>query len=147
MGNQITKSIIVNGEVPELYEAWLDFSNHPQFMERVKSVTREGIDRNRWVIEGPLNTKLEWTTKTTRVEQNRRIAWKTIEGDLKTSGQVTFTDLPQGQVEITVTSQIVLPDDLVERAAAFLFEDDDAQLEKDLRNFKAMVEERMSVPG
>lgn len=144
MGEQITKSIIVNGEVSDLYKAWLDFSSHAQFVGRIKSVTREGADNNRyrWVMEGPLNTRLEWTTKTTRMELNRRIAWKTIEGVLKTTGQVTFTDLPQGQAEITVTSQTISPDDLIEKVATSLFSDEDTQLEKDLRNFKAMVENR-----
>lgn len=142
MGKQITKSIIVNGEIPDLYEAWLNFGNHPLFMGHIESVTQEGPDINHWTMEGPLNTKLEWTTKTTREELNKRIAWKTIGGDLKTSGQVTFTDLPQGQAEITVTSQTIPPDDLIEKVANTLFEDEDTQLEKDLRSFKALVENR-----
>lgn len=139
--NQITKSIIVKGEVPELYKAWLDFGNHPQFMEHITSVTRDGPDTHHWVMEGPLNIKLEWTTKTTRLDPDKRIAWKTIEGDLKTSGQVTFTDLPQGEAEITVTSLIVPPDDLHDKVV-MLLRDEDAQLEKDLRSFKAFVENR-----
>ncbi len=142
MGDQITKSIIVKGEVHELYKAWLDFGNHPQFMENVKSVSRQGPDTNRWRMEGPVNTELEWTTKTTREEPNKRIAWKTIEGDLKTSGQVTFTALPLGQAEITVTTQTVPPDDLIDEVADKLFVDQEDQLEKDLRSFKALVEDR-----
>lgn len=142
MGKQITKSIIVNGELPDLYEAWLDFGNHPNFMQHITSVTRKGHNVNSWVMEGPLNTRLEWTTKTTRVEPNRRIAWKTIDGDLKTSGQVTFTALPHGQAEITVTTQTIPPEDLVEKVANSLFEDEDTQLAQDLRSFKAMVEQR-----
>jgi uncharacterized membrane protein len=142
MGKQITKSIIVNGALPDLYEAWLDFGSHPNFMEHITSVTPEGSDVNHWVMEGPLNTKLQWTTKTTREEPNKRIAWKTLEGDLKTSGQVTFTSLPQGQAEITVTTQTVPPADLVEKVAGALFEDEESQLEQDLRSFKAIVENR-----
>lgn len=142
MSKKITKSIIVNGEVPDLYSTWLDFSNHPHFMENIKSVKQDGPDTNRWLMEGPLNTQLEWTTKTTRAEPNKRIAWKTIEGDLKVSGQVTFTDLPQGQAEITVTSQTIPPENLIEKVAIWLFEDEDAQLEKSMRNFKAFVENR-----
>jgi uncharacterized membrane protein len=142
MGEQITKSIIVNGKIPEMYDAWLDFGNHPNFMEHITEVTSKGPDLNHWIMEGPLNTKLEWTTRTTREEANKRIAWKTIEGDLKTSGQVTFTALPKGQAEITVTAQTVPPEDLVDKAAVLLFEDQETQLEKDLRNFKAMVEQR-----
>jgi uncharacterized membrane protein len=142
MKNQITKSIIVNGEVPDLYETWADFRNHPRFMEHITSVTQDGPDTSHWVMEGPLNTKLKWTTKTTRLEPNKRIAWKTVEGDLKTSTQITFTDLPQGQAEITVTTQTVPPDDLIEKVSAALFADEDTQLEQALRRFKAFVENR-----
>lgn len=142
MKNQITKSIIVNGEVPDLYETWVDFRNHPRFMEHITSVTPDGPDTSHWAMEGPLNTKLKWTTKTTRLEPNKRIAWKTVEGDLKTSTQITFTDLPQGQAEITVTTQTVPPDDLIEKVSAALFENEDTQLEQTLRRFKAFVENR-----
>jgi len=141
MNKQVTKSIIVNGEVPDLFQTWLDYRNHPRFMENISSATEEGPDTVRWVMEGPMNRKLEWTTKITLLEPNKRIGWKTVEGDLKTSGQVTFTDPAQGQAEVTVTSQMIPPDDLVGKVAA-MFEDEDEQWEKDLRNFKAFVENR-----
>jgi len=141
MSNQITKSIIVSEDPASLYATWLNFENHPKFMDHIKSVTSKGPDTNHWVMEGPLNTTLEWTTKTTRLEPNRRIAWKTIDGDLKTSGQVTFTSLPQNQTEITVTSQTTPPKDLMERTA-FLFENEEKQWEENLRRFKAIMEER-----
>ena len=120
----------------------MNFGNHPQFMEKVVSVDRPGPDTNHWRMEGLTESELEWTTRTTREEPSKRIAWKTIEGDLKTSGQVTFTDLPQGETEITVTTQTVPPDDLVELEASAIFADEAAQLTRDLRNFKAMVEGR-----
>lgn len=141
---QMTKSIIVNGEVPMLYETWQDFSSHPQFMEHVTSVTQEGTDTYRWEMEGPMDTKLEWTTKTTKLEPHKRIAWKTIDGDFKTSGQVTFTDLPKGQAEVTVTTQTVPPDDITDEANSFLFENEGAQWEKDLRNFRTFIENKQA---
>ena len=141
MSKQITKSIIIKGEVPDLYQNWLKFDNHPQFLENVSMVNQEGKDVQHWIMEGSFNTRMEWTTELTREEENKRIAWKTIEGDLKTSGQVTFNGLPQGQTEITVVSKITPPDNLVEKLAA-LFEDEEEQLEKDLRKFKAFAESR-----
>ncbi len=139
--NQVTKSIIVNGDVSHLYNTWVDFRNHPQFLENVTAVTQTDEETFHWVMEGPLNKKFEWTTKITTREPNKRVAWKTVEGDLKKSGQVTFTSLPKGQVEVTITSQTIPPDNLVDKAALF-FTDEEAQLEKDLRNFKAHIEAR-----
>lgn len=140
--NQVTKSIIVKGDLPDLYETWADFSKFPQFMDNLISVTPDGPDTHHWVREGPLNTTLEWTTKTTRLEPHRRIAWKTLEGDFKTSGQVTFTDLPHGEVEVTVTSQIIPSDNISGKVAIWLW-DEEAQLQNDLRNFKALIENRV----
>jgi uncharacterized membrane protein len=62
-------------------------------MRYIKSVTPQGDETYRWVMAGPNDVEAEWITETTRLEPNKRIAWKTIEGDLKTSGQVTFTEL------------------------------------------------------
>lgn len=142
MRQQIIKNIIVNGEPADLYTTWLDFSKQSQFMEHISSVTPGDTGTHHWVMEGPLNTKLEWTTKTTTLEPYKRIAWKTIEGDIKSSGQVTFTSLPQGQAEVTLTSQTIPPTDLIDKVALKLFEDEEVQLEKGLRNFKAFVENR-----
>ena len=142
MRQQITKSIIVNGEAADLYETWLDFEKHPEFMEHITLVSPDGSEKNHWVIEGPLNTRLEWTTKITRLEPHKRIAWKTIEGDLKSSGQVTFNSLPKGQTEMTITTQTIPPDDLIDKVAQVLFENEEMQLERDLRRFKAIVENR-----
>lgn len=142
MRQQVTKSIIVNGEIPTLYETWRDFTNHPHFMEHVTTVTPTGPDTYHWVMQGPSDTKLEWITKTTTLEPNTRIGWKTLEGDFKTSGQVTFTDLPKGQVEITVTTQTIPPDNLTAKETTLLFEDEESQWEKDLRSFRSFVESR-----
>lgn len=142
MAKQVTKTIIVNGDVDHLYATWADFSNLPRFMEHVTAVTPTGEDTNHWIMEGPLNKNLEWTTKTTLMEPEKRLAWKTIEGDVKSSGQVTFNELPKGQVEVTVVSHTVLPDNLLDKAALALFQDEEKQLEKDLRSFKALVENR-----
>ena len=91
-------------------------------------------------MKGPLNTTFEWEAKTTRMEKDTRIAWKSIEGDLKTSGQVTFNDLPNDEVQVTTTIQYVPPAGVVGEAAAELFGQPQKRLTKDLRNFKAYAE-------
>ncbi|MFO7679783.1 MAG: SRPBCC family protein [Chloroflexota bacterium] len=140
MRQQVTKSIIVTSDTADLYETWKDFPSHPQFMRYIKSVTPQGDETYRWVMAGPNDVEAEWITETTRLEPNKRIAWKTIEGDLKTSGQVTFTELSKGQAEITITMQTILQDEPLNEAASFLFKDEGAQLEKDLRSFRDFVE-------
>jgi uncharacterized membrane protein len=138
--NKVTNSIIVKGDIDEIYNLWADFRNFPNFMENIESVSPSGQDRSHWVMKGPLDTTFEWEAETTRMEEDNRIAWKSIEGDLKTSGQVTFNDLPDDQVQVTTTIQYVPPAGVVGEVAAELFGEPKKRLRKDLRNFKAYAE-------
>ena len=144
MGNQVTKSIIVNGTVPQIYDLWSDFENFPHFMKHIKSVSVTGDGNSHWVMEGPLGTTLEWDAKTTLVEENKRIGWnsKGQEGDLTTSGQVTFNGLPNNQTEVTVTMQYDPPAGLAGEVVDRLFATPEERLTEDLRNFKAFAEGR-----
>lgn len=143
MANQFTKSIIVNGDVSTLYALWADFENFPDFMSHITSVEKTGEHMSHWQMKGPMNTTLEWDAKTTRLEKNKRIAWRSTEdSQMKTSGQVTFTALSQNQTEITVTLQYVPPGNTLGDIVARLFTDPEGQLTEDLRNFKAFAEQR-----
>ena len=141
MSEQFTKSIIVKGDIPRLYALWASFENFPHFMRNLTSVTETGEGTSHWKMVGPLNTTLEWDAETTRMEENKRIAWRsTEESPLRTSGQVTFTALPQNETEITVTLQFVPPHGALGEIVARLFADPEAQLTNDLRQFKAYAE-------
>jgi uncharacterized membrane protein len=119
----------------------MDFENYPSFMENVKSVTRSGEETCHWIMEGPMETLLEWDAHLTRIDPNQRIAWNSKEGgDIKTSAQVTFTDLPQDRVEITMNLQYVPPAGLAGKIVDALFGDTEGMLKQSLRNFKAQVE-------
>jgi uncharacterized membrane protein len=94
-------------------------------------------------MKGLLGKTIEWNAKTTRMEQNTRIAWNSMDSsdsDITTSGQVTFTELPQNQVEVTVTLQYIPPAGKLGEAIASLFDNPEQRLEEDLHNFKAFAE-------
>ena|SRR5215218_2141073 len=141
MADQVTKTIIVNANVNDVYAIWADFQNFPHFMTYIKSISKTGERSSHWVMDGPLGKELEWDAETTTLEPNKRIAWNSRDGgDIKTSGQVTFNALPQGQTEITVTLQYVPPAGKVGEFVANLFSDPDKRMDEDLRNFKTYVE-------
>jgi uncharacterized membrane protein len=141
MPEQTTRTIIVGGSADEIYRLWANFENFPQFMKHIKAVTRTGERTSHWVAEGALGKKAEWDAETTRLEKNKRIAWNSKEGSpVKTSGQVTFNELPKGQTEVTVTMQYVAPAGKAGEAVAKLVSDLGSRLEEDLRNFKAYAE-------
>lgn len=139
-GVTTTQSIIVNADIHDIFQAWADFENFPHFMQNIKSVTKTGDSTSHWIMEGPLGTNLEWDAQTTRMEENKRIAWNSIRGDIKTSGQVTFNALPENEVEITVMLKYVPPAGLAGEVVAELFSNPQEKLLEDLRNFKRFIE-------
>ena len=141
MSTQMTKSIIVKGDLAEIYDAWTEFENYPEFMKDLKAVTPTGERTSHWVMEGPLGKLVEWDVEATRLETNRRVAWNSKDGgDLKTSGQVTFTNLPDRQVEVTLTLQYVPPAGAVGKVVEQIFADPEEFMIGTLRNFKARIE-------
>ncbi len=140
MSNPETQSIIVKADAAELYRLWADVEIFPQFMRHIQSVSVTGPDSSHWVMDGADGARLEWDLETTRTEHERRIAWNSREGgDIKTSGQITFTTLPQGETEVTITRRYV-PQSGSENRIGNLFDDQAALLTDDLRNFKAYAE-------
>lgn len=142
----ITKSITVNGDVEYVYSLWENFETFPTFMENIELVEDLGNGLTHWVMEGPLGTRLEWDAETTMKEPNRRIGWnsKDRDADVKTSGQVVFADLGNGQTEVTATvhyepNKAGLAGDVVAR----LFGQPEQRLEADLNNFKNFAEGRV----
>lgn len=140
MQDGVVKNIIVKGDLAEVYNAWANFENFPRFMSHIESVTKTSERTSHWKMAGPLGIAIEWDAETTRLEENKRIAWNSTEGHIKTSGQVTFNALPSNQVEVTVMLKYVPPAGLAGDVVAQLFGDPEGKLEEDLRNFKAYIE-------
>jgi uncharacterized membrane protein len=92
-------------------------------------------------MEGPLGTSFKWDAETTLAEAPTRIAWNSRDGgDIKTSGQAVFAELPNDQTQVTVTLQYVPPAGKVGELAARLFERPEQRLEEDLARFKTYAE-------
>ncbi|MFN2224081.1 MAG: SRPBCC family protein, partial [Candidatus Promineifilaceae bacterium] len=132
----------------DVFALWADVENYPYWMHDIKSVENMGGHTSYWVMrEGPNNTILAWDVKTTLFEKNKRLAWRSIGGDIETSGQVTFTPLSHGEVEITYTLHHAPQVNLDPTVAEELFSDPGERMQRDLRNFKAHLEgmeERMT---
>lgn len=143
MEDKFTKNIIVKADVYEVYNAWANFENFPHFMKDIKSVEMTGGKTSHWEMKGPLGVTVAWDAETTENDPGKRIGWSTKDredGNLTTSGQVTFLQLADRQTQITATVQYVtragLPGDVVAR----LFSNPEKQLEEDLVSFKQYIE-------
>lgn len=141
MAHQTTKSIVISAPVSKVYEIWANFENFPKFMSNIKSVQKTGDRTSHWEMSGPLGYKVEWDAETTTLEENKRIAWNSRDnGDITTSGQVTFKELGTDQTEITVVLQYEPPAGIAGDIVAALFANPDKKLDEDLQNFKAYVD-------
>ena len=140
MSNQIIKSIVVEGLAMHVYLRWADFESFPKFIKEIKSVKKIGDNTYHWVMRAPFGATIEWYTEITRLDEGKRIAWHSIGGDIKTSGQVTFTALPNAETEVTIMLHYAPSVGLDEDMAADLFPDIEDRVLRNLRNFKAFAE-------
>jgi uncharacterized membrane protein len=138
--HEITRTIIIKGSPEEIYRMWADYEKHPQFSENLKSVEMLDDKRSHWVMSGPLGKEISWTAETTRDDEGRRLAWRTIEGDIKISGQVTFAELSHNETQVMVKMNYVPPAGKLGDIAAKIFANPDEKVEKDLRMFKEYAE-------
>jgi uncharacterized membrane protein len=140
MAVQMTESIIIKGSSEEVFEHWSDIEMLPSIIEDIKNIEKLDELTSRWVVKGPLGKEFEWIAEITRFEEDRRIAWKTLEGDIKTSGQVTFKDLPQEETEMTVVMQYVPPAGKLGEVASKIIENPREKITEGMHNFKRYVE-------
>lgn len=139
---KITHSLIIKGSPEELYNLWADFEKHPQFSENLKEVRLLDEKVTRWTMKGPLGKDIEWTAEMTRDEAGKRIAWKTLEGDVKNSGQITFESLPDNQTQVTVLMIYIPPAGKVGEVGAKILADPAERVEEDLKAFKKYAEQK-----
>jgi len=141
MADPFSRSIVVLANVGDVYQIWANLENFPRFMKYIKSVTLTGPRTSHWVAAGPLGVDIDWDAVTTRLDENERVAWNSIEGsDIKTSGQVTFRELGPNETEVTVTLQYDPPAGVAGEAVAELFANPEKRVQNDLEHFKEHVE-------
>lgn len=138
---QLTESVIIKGNPDEIFNLWSDLEMLPSIIDDIKEVRQLDEMVSHWVVKGPLGKELQWTAEITRFDVDRRIAWRTIEGDIKTSGQVTFKDLPDEETEVTVTMQYVPPAGKLGDMVSKLLENPRDKVNEGLRDFKAYAED------
>src|SRR5262245_8696416 len=143
MIQQQTRTIIVRENVARVFAVWTRFEDFPKVSPRVVSVSPSGEGRSHWVVKGPFGTQLEWNAVLTRLEANKRVAWTSPhESAVRTSGQATFTELGPAETQVTVVLRYATEGEAPDRPTEPMLGDIGAQLEEDLRRFKAHVEGR-----
>jgi uncharacterized membrane protein len=79
----------------------------------------------------------------TQDEPNQSIAWNSIEGEMSTTGNVTFTEQDDNTLVHVIMQWSDVPGGAVGEVASNILQDPTAMLEEDLQRFKDIVEGRV----
>jgi len=142
--SEVTKSVDVDVPVRTAYGQWTQFETLQQFMSGVESITQVDDKRNHWVTN-IAGVEREFDTEITEQHPDERVAWKSVDGDTRHAGVVTFHRLDEGRTRVTVQLDWE-PSGLVEKIGSAV-NIDDRQVSRDLERFKEFVEGRGTETG
>jgi uncharacterized membrane protein len=142
---KIADSIEVQVPVEQAYNQWTQFEEFPKFMEGIQSVQQLDDTHVRWVAEIRGENR-QWTTEITEQRPDEKIAWKTIEGEVKNDGVVTFEQVGDGQTRINVQMDVE-SESSTETVAGNLLGIVKNQVHGDLERFKTLIEDRDEETG
>jgi uncharacterized membrane protein len=140
---KVEKTVTINKSPEELYRLWHNFENLPTFMKHLKHVKVYDEKRSHWIANAPLGNSVEWDAEIINDQENRLIAWASVEGaDIDNSGFVRFQPAPAGRgTEVKVVMEYNPPGGVIGATVAKLFgEEPEQQIGDDLRRFKQLME-------
>ena len=134
----ITKTIVVDRPVREVYNQWTQFEDFPRFMSGVKAVRQIDPTHVHWQAEIAGNAK-EWDAEITEQEPDRRISWKSVSGAYS-AGTVRFEpiDAERTVVHLTMAYDPQGPGENVADLLGLF----GRQVEQTLFDFKRFIEQR-----
>jgi ElaB/YqjD/DUF883 family membrane-anchored ribosome-binding protein/ribosome-associated toxin RatA of RatAB toxin-antitoxin module len=141
----IEDSIQVQVPIQQAYNQWTQFEEFPKFMEGIQSVQQLDDTHVRWIAEIRGESR-RWTTEITEQQPDGKIAWKTIDGEVKNDGVVTFERVGDGQTRVNVRIDVE-GESSVENVAGDLLGIVKGQVHGDLERFKQLIENRKQETG
>jgi uncharacterized membrane protein len=137
---KIEDTIEVQVPVQQAYNQWTQFEDFPKFMEGIQSVQQLDDTHVQWIAEIRGESR-QWTTEITEQRPNEKVAWKTIEGEVKNDGVVTFEQVGDGQTRVNLQMEVE-GESTAENVAGDLLGIVESQVHGDLERFKQMIENR-----
>jgi uncharacterized membrane protein len=142
---KVQDSIDVQVPVQQAYNQWTQFEEFPKFMGGIQSVQQLDATHVQWVAEIRGESR-EWTAEITEQRPDEKIAWRTIEGELKNDGVVTFEQVGDNQTRINVQMDVE-GESTTENVAGDLLGVVKGQVHADLERFKQLIENRDEETG
>jgi uncharacterized membrane protein len=142
---KIEDSIEVQVPVQQAYNQWTQFEEFPKFMDGIQSVQQLDDTHVQWSAEIRGESR-QWTTEITEQRPDEKIAWKTIDGEVKNDGVVTFERVGDRQTRVNLRMDVEGAS-TVENVASDLLGIVKAQVHSDLERFKQLIENRDEATG
>jgi uncharacterized membrane protein len=142
---KVEDSIEVQVPVQQVYNQWTQFEEFPKFMEGIQSVQQLDDTHVLWVAE-IRGERRQWTAEITEQRPDEKIAWKTVEGEIKNDGVVTFEQVGDGQTRVNVQMDVE-GESNTENIAGDLLGIVKRQVNGDLERFKQLIENRDQETG
>lgn len=137
---RIEKVIEINAPVGVVFGLYSDFEKFPEWMKSLKEVRRVDDRYTKWTANAPLMS-VEWEAETTAFEPDRRIAWKTVRGDVEMDGDVTFEETESGTTRMHISLGYEPPAGRLGSLIAHLLgSDPEQQIDEELKRFAQMAE-------
>jgi uncharacterized membrane protein len=142
---QVQDSIDVQVPVQQAYNQWTQFEEFPKFMDGIQSVQQLDETHVQWVAQ-IRGERREWTAEITEQQPDEKIAWKTIEGEVRNDGVVTFEPVGDNQTRVSVQMDVE-GESTAENVAGDLLGVVKEQVHGDLERFKQLIENRDQESG
>jgi uncharacterized membrane protein len=142
---KVQDSIQVEVPVQQAYNQWTQFEEFPKFMNGIQSVQQLDETHVEWVAEIRGESR-QWTTEITEQQPDEKVAWKTISGEVKNDGVVTFEQVGDNQTRVNVEMEVE-SESTTENVAGDLLGVVKDQVHGDLERFKQLIENRDKETG
>ncbi|HVV00643.1 MAG TPA: SRPBCC family protein [Verrucomicrobiae bacterium] len=139
---EVRRAVTINRSPDELYRFWRDFENLPKFMNHLKSVERIDDKQSHWTARGPGGSSVEWVARIVTDRPDEMISWRSVAGDVDTSGSVRFEKAPGNRGTILhVAFEVTPPAGVLGSLVAKIFgESPTKQVAVDLLRLKQLIE-------
>lgn len=141
MAQRVQESIEVQAPLHDVYNYWSNFENFPRFMDNIEEVRMTGEDTSHWKVKGPAGVSVEFDARTTEMAPERSIGWNSLDGQVMTSGEVSFEEIQPDRTRVELTMNYAdPPGGKAGEAAASILSDPEKRTREDLQNFARIVE-------
>ncbi len=134
----VNNEVDVEAPISAVYNQWTRFSDFPRFMSGVNAITQLDDRRLHWEVS-ILGVDREFDAEITDQTPDERIAWRSLDGEVKHAGVVTFHRLAEDSTRVSLDLDWD-PHGFVEKAGEVL-QVDNLQIHRDLTAFKTLMEE------